>query len=81
MYLQSPPRCHQCSRASPAAQQRCCTSSTQLLPLERGPTAGQAVTERAEAEPERGHWTGPLGESAPGGVQVRVVSPAKVIFV
>lgn len=68
--LSLPPRCHQCSPVSPAAQQRCCISGTQLLPLAQGPKAAQVVTERAGLEAERGHWVGPLPETAPVGAEI-----------
>ncbi len=63
--LSSPPHCHQCSPVSPAAQQRCCTSGTQLPPRGRGPMAAQVTTERAEGGAERGRWIGPLAVAAP----------------
>lgn len=65
----SPPRCHQCSPVSPAAQRTYCTSGTQLLLLGQGPTAAQEVTGRAEEEAERCHWPARLTETAPVGAE------------
>lgn len=63
--LSSPPRCHQCSPVSPAAQQRCCTSGTRLFLQVQGPTAAREVTAGAEGGAERDHLPGPPTETAP----------------